>query len=368
MRGKVMEILWGDETLFRNEEVFDPDFLPPDILHRDVQIADLAACLRPALKGVAPGHVLCVGPPSTGKTTVVRHVLEKLEEYGVTVAYLRCPVLRTTYNVFAKIFEEVSGKVPPQKGVPLFKLLDEIAEFLEQQVLVVALDDVNFLPNNVLNEILMALVKSAEFKVGVVAVATSKGFVARLDPYLGSIFHFHEIPFPLYTRREVEEILRWRVEYGFYLGVMTDDAFEMVVDLVARNGDIRYGLYLLRRAGIIAERRASRKIDVEDVIAAREGEEATLLTKNLSALNSDEREALKIIYSLDEENITTGDVYAIMRAEVGLYYERFYEIIGKLERLRFIDLVFGRKGRGKTRYVVRRYEPKIILEAIRNYG
>ncbi|WP_456468768.1 ORC1-type DNA replication protein [Archaeoglobus sp.] len=363
-----MEILWGDETLFRNEVVFDPDYLPPDILHRELQIADLAACLRPVLRDVAPGHVLCIGPPSTGKTTVVRYVLEKLEEHGVATAYLRCPVLRTSYNVFAKIFEMLSGKVPPQKGVPLFKLLDEIAELLEDEVLVVALDDINFLPDSVLNEVLMALVKSAEFKVGVIAIATSKGFVARLDAYLGSIVHFHEIVFPLYTRKEVEEILRWRVEHGFYPGVMTKEAFEAIVDLVVRNGDIRYGLYLLRRAGLIAERRGSRRIEIEDVERAREGEEVVALAKSIAALNSDEREALKIIYSLDEENITTGDIYAIMRAEVGLYYERFYEIIGKLERLRFIDLVFGRRGRGRTRYVVRRYEPKIILEAIRNYG
>ncbi len=148
---------------------------------------------------------------------------------------------------------------------------------------------------------------------------------------------------------------------------MTEEAFEIVVDLVAKNGDIRYGLYLLRRAGIIAEKRASRKIEIEDVIAARKGEEMTLLAKSLSALNSDEREALKIIYSLDEE-ITTGDIYAIMKAKVGLYYERFYEIINKLERLKFIDLVFGRKGKGRTRYIVRRYDPKVVLEAIRNYG
>ncbi len=214
----------------------------------------------------------------------------------------------------------------------------------------------------------MTLVKSAEFKVGVIAISSSKSFIARLEPYLGSILHFHEVAFPLYTREEIKEILHWRVQHGFYPGVMTEEAFEMIVDLVARNGDIRYGLYLLRRAGITAEKRASRKIEVEDVIAAGEGEEITLLAKSLSALNSDEKEALKIIYSLDEEEITTGDIYGIMKAEVGLYYERFYEIINKLERLRFIDLVFGRKGKGRTRYIVRRYDPKVVLEAIRNYG
>ncbi len=111
-----MKVLWGDETLFRNEEVFDPEYFPPAILHRDTQIDDLALSLRPALNGISPGHILCVDPPSTGKTTVVRCVLERLEEYDVATVYLRCPILRTSYNVFSKIFEEIGGKVLPQKG------------------------------------------------------------------------------------------------------------------------------------------------------------------------------------------------------------------------------------------------------------
>jgi cell division control protein 6 len=360
-----MNLLWGDETLFKNEEVFDPEYLPPTIFHRDTQINDLAISLRPSLSGYAPGHVLCVGPPSTGKTTVVQYVLGKLEEHDVPVVYLRCPILRTSYNVFSKIFEEVCGKVPPQKGVPLFKLLGEIEEHLEGKVLIVALDDINFLPNGVLNEILMTFLKSAGFKVGIIAIAMSKSFIARLKPYLGSIFHFHEIAFPLYTKREIEEILRWRVEHGFYPDVVTEEAFQAIVSLVARNGDIRYGLHLLRNAGKNAERRGSRKIEISDVERAKEGEEMLMLTKSIAALNSDEREALKIIYTLENEEIATGDVFAIMKSEVGLYYERFYEIIGKLERLRFIDLVFGKKGKGRTRYIMRRYDRDTIVKALR---
>ncbi len=255
----------------------------------------------------------------------MRYVLSKLEEHDVATAYLRCPVLRTTYNVFARIYEVVCRKIPPQKGVPLFRLLEEIGQSCD--VLVVALDDINFLADNVLNEVLLTLVKNVEFKVGVVAIAMSKDFVARLEPYLGSIFHFHEIMFPLYSKEEIRSILRWRVEHGFYPDVMTEEAFERVVELVARNGDLRYGLYLLRKAGVMAERRASRRIEVEDVERAREGEEVVALAKSISALNSDEREVLKIIYALDEENVTTGDVYAILKAEVGMSYSRFYEIM-----------------------------------------
>jgi len=357
-----VDVLWGDETLFRNEEVFDPDYQPPAIFHRDSQIRDLAAFLRPAVRGRSPGHALCVGPPSTGKTTVVRHVLEKVSKHDVAVAYLRCPILRTTYNVFARIYEIACERLPPQKGVPLFKLLSEVSASLDGPI-VVALDDVDFLDTRVLNETLLTLSKNAEFCVGVIAISTSKQFLARVDPYLGSILHFHEIGFPMYTREEIWRILHWRVVNGFYPGAVTREAFERVVEIVSRSGDVRYGLHLLRSAGIYAERRASRRVELCDVERAREGQESIMLAKSLSALNSDEREALRIIYSL-EGDVTTGEVFAIMRSEVGLCYERFYEIVEKLERLRFIDLVFGRKGRGRTRYVIKRLERDAVLRAL----
>ncbi|WP_290902646.1 hypothetical protein [Ferroglobus sp.] len=52
---------------------------------------------------------------------------------------------------------------------------------------------------------------------------------------------------------------------------MTRDAFEKIVELTVKTADLRFGIYLLRMAGIEAERRASRKIEVRDVEAVYEG-------------------------------------------------------------------------------------------------
>ena len=360
-----MREFWGIEGLFRKPEIFDPEFVPPEIFHRDAQMRDLAITLRPVLQGAFSGHILCVGPPSTGKTTVVRHVLTKLDEHSVKTAYIKSPVLRTTYNIFAKIYEAVQQKLPPQKGVPLFKLIDEIGEAVKDSVLVVALDDLNFLRVQTLNEVLSVLVKGLPFKCVVIGVATEKNFLARIDPYTGSIFHFHEIAFPLYSSGEIREILRWRVREGFIEGAVSEEAFEKVVELTAKNGDIRYGLWLLREAGIAAEKRGSERVELEDVEAARIGEEVAALVKSVAVLSSDEREALKIIYTMGGKEITTGAVYAVMKCEVGLRHERFYEILDKLERLRFIDLVVGKRGRGWTRYIMRRYDVQAVLRALK---
>jgi|Deesub1362A_J573_1020465.scaffolds.fasta_scaffold00380_32 cell division control protein 6 len=366
-----MEVLWRDETLFRNESVFDTEYLPDAILHREQQVSSLAFSLKPATKGFRPVDILCIGPPSTGKTSSVRYVLNMLSEFeGVLVAYIRCPVMRTAYNILSRIYEIVCGKMAPQKGLPLWKLFSEVCGELmrRDQTLIAVLDDVNFLDQEALNEIMKVIIKSGDehgVRIGTILIATEMDFISKLDPLVGSAFHFSEVHFPPYSRNEIRDILEWRVRHGFQNGVLSDEAFESVVDLTSRTGDIRFGLYLLRAAGIEAERRAKRRIEAEDVERVYEGGAKVFLAKSISALNSDEREALKIIYSLETDEITTGEVYAIMRAEVGLYYERFYEIIDKLERLRFIDVVFGRKGRGRTRYIYRRYERELMEKALK---
>ncbi|BDZ72106.1 hypothetical protein GCM10025861_26230 [Methanobacterium petrolearium] len=52
MPDRVEDILMGEETLFKDITVFNPDYIPENFLHRESQMEALALCLRPALKGV----------------------------------------------------------------------------------------------------------------------------------------------------------------------------------------------------------------------------------------------------------------------------------------------------------------------------
>ncbi len=45
-------------------------------------------------------------------------------------------------------------------------------------------------------------------------------------------------------------------------------------------------------------------------------------------------------------------------------YTRFYEITNKLERLRLIDVAMGRKGKGRTRYIIKKYDPAVVMNAM----
>jgi len=363
-----MKILWGDESIFKDESVFDPEYLPEVLLHRDRQLDSIAVNLRPAIKGRSPIHTVCIGPPATGKTSCVRFILNKLRDFDVKSVYIRCPIHRTEYNIVSRIYEVGCGRLAPQKGVPIPSMLSKISNSLENPIVVV-LDDINFLDMATADNLLYNFCKIHEefaIKLGLICISTEVKFVGMLE-IAGAVFHPNEIYFPLYDENEIRDILWWRVERGFYPGAMGDDAFDKIVELTAKHGDLRFGLYILKMAGISAERRASRKVEVEDVENVYRGGLKVFVAKSISALNSDEREVLRTIYLIDED-ISSGDLYGIIYNEVKMSYTRFYEILEKLERLRLIDVVMGNKGkRGRTRYIIKRYKRVVILEALKEF-
>ncbi len=359
-----MNFLWRDETLFRDESVFDPEYIPETLIHRERQMMALAMNLRPALRNSSPIHTILFGPPATGKTSTLRTILREIDDHAI-ITYVRCPLARTSYRVFSRIFERVYGYPPPHTGISIARMYELICEGLleRNKPLIVALDDFNFLERDAGNEILYALLKAHEeysIRIGIILVTTER---IELDEKTGAVFHPDEIYFPLYDEDEIRDILLQRIRLGFYDGVIADEAFERIVELTARTSDLRFGIYLLRMSGIEAERRASRRIELRDVEMVYEGGARVFLAKSISALNSDEREALKIIYSI-EGDVNSGDIYRILKAEVNMGYTRFYEIINKLERLRLIDVVMGKKGRGRTRYIIRRYDRELMLKAL----
>ena len=200
-----MKYLRWDETLFKDETVFDPDYLPEVLLHRDKQLTALAANLRPALRNSTPIHTLLFGPPATGKTSAMRTILNEISDYAYT-AYIRCPLARSAYKVMARIFERVCKHQPPQTGISITRLYDSICQKLadDGKALIVAFDDFNFLDDDAANDILYTLLKAHEeysVKIGIVAATTKR---VMLNMKTGAIFHPDVIYFPLYDEGKSE--------------------------------------------------------------------------------------------------------------------------------------------------------------------
>ena len=367
------EILLWDETIFKDREVLEFDHMPEHFAHRESQMEALKFCVRPALQGGRPVSALCLGPPGTGKTTAIFKLFSEMEAQSskaVTV-HVNCQMDHTRHAIFLRIYSKLLGHSPPASGVSFKRVLERIARTMakENRSLVVALDDVNYLfPEKEVDRVLYTLLRAHEtfpgFRAGVIAVLSEPALAYVFDPRVGSVFQPEEIPFPLYSTAEIREILDRRAQIGFYPGVVSSDLIEKIAEFTERAGDLRVGIDLLKRAGLEAERRASKSISSEDVDRAGERSRLVHLSSALKPLREDE--LLLLTLAAELETSKAGDLYSRFQDSTGSGYTRFHEILNKLDAARLIDTDFTGPGhRGRSRVVRIRYDPGEILESAR---
>ncbi|WP_254839273.1 ORC1-type DNA replication protein [Natronomonas marina] len=368
------DMLSWDESVFRDEHVLELDYLPEAFLHRDEQMETLKYALRPAVRGSRPLNVMARGPPGTGKTTAVQKLFDELTGASdVEVVRVNCQVDSTRYAVFSRLFEGLFEYEPPTSGISFKKLFGQITDHLVEndEVLVVALDDVNYLfyedeASDTLYSLLRAHEAHSGAKIGVIVVSSDLDLdvIEELDSRVQSVFRPEEVYFSAYGQREIVDILDERVKRGF-----RDDAVgTRVLDRVAEHtadsgGDLRVGIDLLRRAGLNAEMRGSAEVSPDDVDEAYEKAKYVHLSRHLRGLSDSETALVRVLAEHDGER--AGDVYDAFHERTDLGYTRYSEIINKLDQLGLIDAEYTDvEGRGRSRALSLSYDAEAILERL----
>lgn len=361
----IKDLLLSDETLFKNEEVFNPDYIPENYIHRNSQLKGIAECLRPALRRGRPINALIIGPPATGKTTAIKKMFEEVEDASnkVVPVHINCQIHTSKFTIFSQIFKKIFGYLPPETGVPFQKIYDRIFKKLvkDNRSLVVALDDLNYLvygkrANKIIYDILRAHEVFSGAKTAIFGISTDADFRSGLDDKVSSIFRYQEIYFPPYTAKETFDILKNRAQLGFYPGVISEKLVEKISNYASSHGDLRVGIELLRVSAAIAESDSSRIIREEHIDDAYERSKLVNLRELLGALNDEEKALLGTIARHGEGEITSGELYERYSKRAKITYIQFYRTLDKLEAVRLIDTRFSGKGRkGRTRIITPRY-------------
>jgi len=367
------ELLSWDETVFRDEHVFEIDYVPDAFNHRTSQLDSLKYALRPAVRGSRPLNTMIQGPPGTGKTTAVQKLFGELGgEADVQTVRVNCQVDSTRYAVFSRLFEGIFDYEPPASGISFKKLFGQLTERLvdDEDVLVVALDDVNYLfyeneASDTLGSLLRAHETNPGVKIGVVIVSSDLTLepIDEIDTRVQSVFRPEEIYFPRYGVEEIRSILRARADRGFHEGVLDGPELDRVAELTADSGDLRVGIDLLRRAGLHAEMRAARTIAIEDIEAAYEKSKHVHLSRSLQGLSGSERALLEVL--VDHDGELAGEIYDAFAADTGLGYTRYTELVNKLDQLGIIEARYADvEGRGRSRELALAYDPQAIVDRL----
>lgn len=369
----LQDILLHDETIFKDVRVFNSDYLPEEFKLRQSQMEEMAFSLRPALHGGKPSNNILLGPPATGKTTAIKKLFEMAQldcEDDMICVYVNCQLHSTKFGIFSQIYKKIFGHNPPETGVPFARIYNKIMNELydTDKALIVALDDINHLfHGNIISQIFYDILRAHEsyegVRTGIFAVLSDVEFRFILDKNVGSIFNAAEINFKPYTYEETYNILKERVNLGFYPNVISNDLLEEITTYTFENGDLRLGIDLLRISGNNAEVRASRRIEYGDVEKAFKVSKSVSLRYILNSLSDKEKTLLRFITRMDKKNITSGQLYEEYNRENKIGYATYNRQINKLEFLRLIDTTYTGSGKkGNSRYINLRFDSKQIQE------
>lgn len=370
-------LLMWDETLFRDPEVLETDYIPEQFNFRDTQMKELAFQVQPGLRGGRPLNTICRGIPGTGKTTSVRKLFSEIEEQTkkLVPVYINCQIDNTKFAIFSQIYRKLSGHLPPASGTSFKQVFDAVARILQRDnsVLLVCLDDANYLLyENEINRVLYTLLRSHEAypgtRIGVIAIISDMtvDLLKEVDPRVSSVFRPTEIYFSPYGEEEVRQILKERVMQGLYPGVLSESMLDLVVKQTMNSGDLRVGIDLIKRATLNAEHDARRSVERDDICRAYEISKYLHLAFSVRTLKGDERLLLRHIAEIcgaGEAEMAAGEVYRSTKEMMKIGYTRFYEILKKLDAMRLINLQY-RQGRGRTRLISLRYDPDRVIEQL----
>ena len=294
-------LLMWDETLFRDPDVFEIDYVPEQFNHRDAQIRDLAFQVRPGLRGGRPLNTICRGLPGTGKTTSVKKILAEVEKatQKLVPIHINCQIDNTRFAIFSRIYQRITGHMSPASGTSFKRILDAIARNMQQeeQVLLVALDDANYLLyEDEINRVLYPLLRSHEtypdLRIGVIAIVSDMtiSLQSKVDARVASVFRPTEIYFPPYSEEEIRGILEERILQGLYPNVLRSGMLDLVVEQTMKSGDLRVGIDLIKRATLNAKKEARRSVEREDICKAYEISQYLHLAFSHRALKTEEKQ------------------------------------------------------------------------------
>lgn len=373
------------ESLFLNKQALQSAYLPETILHRDLEIKQVANVLAPCLKLEKPSNLFVYGKTGTGKTLTIKHITNNLQKISkqknipLKTIYLNCKLKKvadTEYRLIAQLTREF-GKEVPSTGLPtdeVYKSFFNTVDTKKQLVLLV-LDEIDQLVKKTGDEILYNLVRINEdlknAQIVIVGISNDLIFIDSLDPRVRSSLSEEELVFPPYNALQLQEILKQRAKEAFKENLIEEGVIEKCAAYAAReHGDARRALELLRVAAEIAERRNSNKVKIQHIDLAEEQIEKDTITETIAHQPKQSQATLYAILSLyikRKESIFTGDIYEIYKkvsSQTGLRpltQRRISDIIAELDMLGIINAKVISKGRhGRTREISVLIPPMIL--------
>lgn len=380
-----------EKGIFLDKHVLSPHYTPDHLLYRDNEITSIMKALAPVLKGNRAKNLFIYGKTGTGKSASVRQVLQKLEAEGVqeiAISYLNCKVYDSRYKVLQKCITQFNPDFA-KTGYSFALLYEKLLDWVEEKSirLVITLDEIDTVKD--LDSLVYTLTRAnddlGKGSVSLIGISNKINFKQRLDPRSKSSLCEEEIIFQPYNASQLKGILDQRAKKGFKPNSVEESALNLASAIAASdNGDARYALLLMLRAGEIADSQKEHKVNDKHVNMAQKVADEDKAYEVISTLPSHQQILLyalaglaqdvsykRLVEDNGEKLYFSGEVYEqynklCKKTGRDPRTSRWYrEYLSELEMLGLISMVQSGKGiRGHTTLIKLEYSPEKVKKVI----
>ncbi len=379
-----------NKNIIKNRQVLTIDYVPDKLLFRTKESTAIAQSLSVILKKGRPSNLLIFGKPGTGKTAVVKNVIEHLYkktnelDINLRVPFINAKNSNTPYKILYEIAELLGinkeGKMQVYfTGLSMSEATDRILDFIRRRSIkvVIVIDEIDSLVNRKGDDILYNFTRaneriSSDQFISLIGISNSLTFKDKLDPRVKSSLSEEELVFNPYTIEQLKQILIDRCKLAFYENVIPIGVINLCAAIAGREtGDARKAIDLLRVAAEIAERSMTLKISEDHIRSAQQKIDSDTNYEILR--NSTLHTKLVILSIIKSKNGSTGEIYTIYQhfcskiQQEPLTQRRMTQIVGELDQLGLITTNIVNQGRyGRTQRIKLHIHISSVKQAIKN--
>ncbi|MFX1356729.1 MAG: Cdc6/Cdc18 family protein [Promethearchaeota archaeon] len=331
------EDLLKKPSIFKDESKLDINFVPNELPHRKKELSLLSQLFLALIKNPnsISRKILITGKTGIGKTVTVKLFGEMIQRAAkkrnlfIKCVHINCRKQRTSYKVLIRIIRTLNQNFPKRGYSPqdLLEIIIDSLNNLDLHLLIV-LDELNYLINYD-GDLIYSLTRinddslNAQQRISIIGIVKNISCLNNLDISTLSTLQRNIIKFKDYTKNQINDILKYRANISLKEDVFSDELIEMISELVNKNGDIRYGLNLLWRAGKIAERKNLKYLTSEcvrlgnqdlmpystqDILTYMSSQKLIFLLAIIKALKKNEKQKVTVSEVLDTYSVICENV------------------------------------------------------------
>ena len=270
------------QSVFRDEAKLDINYIPSRLPHREDEFRLLAEFFDFALRTPErmAQRVIITGDVGAGKTALSQRfgvdVTREASEHGINLRYVHVNCREYRGSLFLILQHVVSTFHPnfPRRGYSAEELLRILVQILDEEntYVVLALDEFDSLIEKEGSEAVYKLTRLQELRqnkpqrLSLICILKNLKAIEQLDASTRSTLQSNIITLQNYTKQQLVDILNARVSLAFKPIATSEDTIGLIAEVaLSENGNARFGIELLWRAGKYADAESSETVTPECV-------------------------------------------------------------------------------------------------------